>query len=51
MLEATFNATIGKDCEEKDCRCVGNNNDVELTSENGLKQLEFCTEQELYHVQ
>lgn len=42
-----FNATIGKESKQN-WKCIGNNNDVESTSENGTRLLEFCTEQELY---
>ena len=42
-----FNATIGKESEQN-WKCIGNNNDVESTGENGTRLLQFCTEQEMY---
>ena len=46
IVGGDFNATVGRDCEPD--KFVGNNHDPDPTSENRLRLLKFCKEQELY---
>ena len=48
IVGGDFNATVGRDCEPDKWAFVGNNHDPDPTSENGLRLLKFCKEQELY---
>jgi len=48
IVGGDFNATVGKDCEPEKWTCVGNNHDPDPTSQNGLRLLNFCKEQELF---
>ena len=48
IVGGDFNATVGRDCEPDKWAFVGNNHDPDSTSENGLRLLKFCKEQELY---
>ena len=47
IVGGDFNATVGKDCEPEKWPCVGNNHDPDPTSDNGLRLLNYCREQEL----
>ena len=48
IIGGDFNATIGNDCQTEKWRCIGDNNDPDPTSENGMRLLDYCEEQNLF---
>lgn len=46
IVGGDFNATIGKEVEQS--KFIGHNNDPDITSENGRRLLNFCSEKELF---
>ena len=47
IIGGDFNATIGDDCDPEKWNCVGQNNDPDPTSSNGIRLLAFAEENKL----